>query len=145
MVSARLRHGGSWSDPCILNISKRGLMIHTGRPVRDGAEVELRRGNHVIVARVMWRDGGRAGLHSEVPVPVEDILTLGQSPALQLTAAPGERRQQRRREDSSRLRGRAIEFAGGIVIAASLASAGLVMVQQAFAQPLAAVETALGQ
>ena len=80
MVSARLRHGGSWSDACILNISKRGLMIHTGRPVRDGAEVELRRGNHVIVARVMWRDGGRAGLHSEVPVPVEDILTLGNRP-----------------------------------------------------------------
>jgi len=144
MVSARLRHGASWSDACILNISTRGLMIQTGRPVQNGAEVELRRGNYVIVARVMWRDGGHAGLHSEVPVPVEDILTLGQLPALQLTAVRGERRQQRRSEDSSRLCGRAIEFAGVAVIAVSLAGAGLVMVEQAFARPLAIVETALG-
>jgi len=144
MVSARLRHGASWSDACILNISTRGLMIQTGRPVQNGAEVELRRGNYVIVATVMWRDGGHAGLHSEVPVPVEDILTLGQSPALQLTAVRGERRQQRRGEDSSRLCGSAIEFAGVAVIAVSLAGAGLVMVEQAFARPLAIVETALG-
>ena len=81
-------------------------MIHTGRPILEGTQVELRRGDHVIVARVMWRDGGRAGLRAEDRLPVEEIMTLGQSPALQLTAATGERRKHPRPEDRSRLRGK---------------------------------------
>ena len=144
-MPARLRHGSSWSDACILNISSRGLMIHTGRPVARGAEVELRRGDHVIVARVMWRDGGRAGLQAEDRVPIEDIVTLGQSPALQLTAAGGERRKHPRPEERSRIQGRAIEFAGVLVVAVALAGAGFTMFERTFARPLAAAEAALGR
>lgn len=143
VVPARLRHGASWSDACILNLSSRGLMIHTGRPILEGTQVEVRRGDHVIVARVMWRDGGRAGLRAEERVPVEEIMTLGQSPSLQLTAATGERRKHPRPEDRSRLRGKAIEFAGVVTIAVSLAAAGLAMVEAAFARPLAMVSAAL--
>lgn len=142
-MPARLRHGASWSDACILNISSRGLMIHTGRPISRGAEVELRRGDHVIVARVMWRDGGRAGLRTEERLPIEDIVTLGRSPSLQLTAANGDRRKHPRPEDQSRIRARAIEFGAVLVIAAGLAGAGFTMVESAFARPLAAVAAAL--
>ena len=143
VVPARLRHGASWTDACILNVSSRGLMIHTGRPIVEGTQVEVRRGDHIIVARVMWRDGGRAGLKAEERVPVEEIMTLGQSPSLQLTAATGERRKHPRPGDNSRLRGRAIEFAGVVTIAISLAGAGLAMIEQAFARPLAMVSAAL--
>jgi hypothetical protein len=143
VVPARLRHGASWTDACILNVSSRGLMIHTGRPIVEGTQVEVRRGDHIIVARVMWRDGGRAGLKAEERVPVEEIMTLGQSPSLQLTAATGERRKHPRPGDRSRLRGRAIEFAGVVTIAVSLAGAGLAMIEQAFARPLAMVSAAL--
>ena len=145
VVPARLRHGNSWSDACILNISSRGLMIHTGRPILRGAEVELRRGDHVIVARVMWRDGGRAGLRTEDRVPIEDIVTLGQSPALQLTAATQDRRKQPRAEERSRIQGRAVEFAGVLVIAIALAGAGATMSEGALARPLAAAEAVLGR
>lgn len=144
MVPARLRDGASWSDACILNISSRGLMIHTGRPIRCGTEVEICRGDHMIVARVMWRDGGRAGLRAEGLVPVEDIVMLGQAPALQLTAESGERRRHPRPEDSSRLGGRAIEFAGVLAVVATLATAGVSMVDSAFARPMAAIASALG-
>lgn len=144
VVPARLRHGSSWSDACILNVSSRGLMIHTGRPVVRGTEVELRRGDSVILARVVWRDGGRAGLRSDDRVPIEDIVTLGQSPALRVTTT-GERREQPRTDDRSRVQGRAIEFVGVLVIAASLALAGFTMVAAAFARPLAAVTTALAR
>ena len=144
LVPARLRHGASWSDACILNVSSRGLMIHSGRPLARGTEVEIRRGDHVILARVMWRDGGRAGLKSDDRVPVEEIVTLGQSPALQLTAANGERRKQPRGDDRSRLQARSIQFAGVVAIALSLASAGVTMVQSALVRPLAAVSLALG-
>jgi PilZ domain len=145
IVPARLRHGSSWTDACILNISSRGLLIHTGRPLSRGAEVEIRRGEHVIVARVVWRDGGRAGLRADERVPVEDIVTLGRSPSLQLTAATGERRKHPRGQEGSRDRARMIEFAGVVAIAAALAVAGLMMVQAAFARPLAVAGAALGQ
>ena len=119
-------------------------MIHTGRPIRCGREVELRRGEHMIVARVVWRDGARAGLRCDERVPVEEIVMLGHAPALQLTATNGERRRHPRPEVSSRLRGRAIEFAGLLAIIAALAGAGVSMVGAAFARPLAAVALALG-
>src|SRR5690349_10239243 len=96
VLPARMRLGTSWSDTCILNVSSRGLMIHTGRQVAKGTQVELRRGDHIILARVVWRDGGRAGLQAEERVPIEEIVTIGQSSALQLTAVPGERRRQPR-------------------------------------------------
>jgi hypothetical protein len=143
MMPARLRHDASWTDACILNISSRGLMIHTGRPIVQGTMVEIRRGDHAIVARVMWRDGARAGLRAEDRVPVEEIVTLGQSPALQLTAVSIDRRKRARPEDRSRPRGRTIEFAGVVLIGACIAGAALTMVEVAFAKPLAVISAAL--
>ena len=144
VVPARLRHGAAWTDACILNISTRGLMIHTGRPITKGTQVEVRRGDHVIIARVMWRDGGRAGLRAKDRVPIEEIMTLGQSPMLRLTAGAVERRKYPRPKDHSRLRGRVLEFGAAIAISASLAAAGPSMVQAAFARPLEMVSAALG-
>jgi len=144
VVPARLRHGAAWTDACILNISTRGLMIHTGRQIAKGTQVEVRRGDHVIIARVVWRDGGRAGLRAEDRVPVDEIMTLGQSPTLQLTAGPVERRKYSRPQERSRLQGRAMEFGAVIAIGACLAAAGLNMVQAAFDRPLEMVSAALG-
>ena len=78
-----------------------------------------------------------------IECPVEEIATLGRSPALQLTAASGERRKQPRPEEKSRIRGRAVEFAGVVAICAGLAGAGATMVEAAFARPLALVSAAL--
>jgi len=145
VLPARLRHGASWSDACILNISSRGLLIHTSRHPPEGSQIELRRGDHVIVARVVWRDGAKVGLRAEERVPVEEIVTLGQSQALRLTAGrtPVERRKYPRAEDKSRLCGRAIEFAGVVAIGASLAAGAVILLQEMFARPLAMVQSAL--
>lgn len=118
-------------------------MIRTGREVSRGTMVELRRGDHVIVARVVWREGARAGLQASERVPVEEIMTLGQAGALQLTARPAERRKAPRLAERSRMRGRAIEFAGLLAIGVPLAGAGMAMVKAALAPPLAAVAVAL--
>jgi hypothetical protein len=146
VLPARMRHGASWSDACILNMSSRGLLIHTSRPAPAGTQIEIRRGEHVIVARVVWRDGAKAGLRSEDRVPVEEIVTLGQSTAFQLTAgAPQpDRRKCPRPEDSHRHRGKALEFASVVVVGASLAGGALLLVEEAFARPLAMVQMALG-
>jgi len=147
MLPARLRAGAQWSDTCILNISSRGLLIHSARAAPEGSIIELRRGDHVIVARVMWREGARVGLQADERLPVEQIMSLGQSHALQLTASSGpavERRKQTRTEADARLRGRAIEFASVAVIAASMALTIWSMASEALARPMAAVSAALG-
>jgi hypothetical protein len=148
VLPARLRTGRQWSDTCILNISSRGLMIHSGRPLSQGNSVELRRGEHVIVARVVWRDGARVGLHSDERLPVEEILSFSAAQTLRLVAADGavieRRKQPRPASDAARLRGRTLQFAGTVVIAASLAISVWIMAERAFARPLGLVVNALG-
>ena len=147
VLSARLRAGAQWSDACILNISSRGLLIQSGRAGEKGSLVELRRGDHVIVARVAWHDGAHVGLKSEDRLPVEEIMSLSQSKSLKLLALneplADRRKFARTISNDARLRGRLIEFASVGVITVSLALAVWTMVQEAFAVPLAKVEAAL--
>ena len=147
ILPARMRTGAGWSDACILNISSRGLQIQAIRCGPKGSNVELWRGDQVIVAQVVWRSGAKAGLIAEERVPVEEILSISQSPALQLTVGdPGdvERRRTPRTHENSRLIGRALEFVSVGVIAATLSTGMFLMVLEALAKPLAAARRALG-
>lgn len=147
MLPARLRNGGPWSDACILNVSSRGLMIRCGPTVPEGSIVELHRGNRLITARVVWRDGPRAGLQTEDRLAVDEILSEGQSAHLQLIASDGalvERRNFRRPErGDSRLVGRMIEFAGLVAIVAGLASCLYALAQHTLGKPIASAAKAL--
>jgi hypothetical protein len=142
MLQARMRASSGWTDARILNISSRGLLIHAGRPVAPGSQVELWRGDQVIAARVVWRDGARAGLEAQGRIPIDEILTLGQAPGLRLTAA--ERRSPSRTHTRSRERARAYQFGGTVVIALICAGVAFGMIEQALARPLAVVTAALG-
>jgi len=148
VIPARLRNGAQWSDTCILNISSRGLMIHSGRAAPKGTVIELRRGAFIIIARVRWRDGGRVGLQSDDRLPIEEILSVTQSKALQLVAAEGERverrKKPRRNSLDARLRGRVFEFIGVSLIVLALALSVWAMAEQAFAKPLARISAVLG-
>ena len=147
VLPARLRSGAEWSDACILNISSRGLLIQSGRAGPKGTLVELHRGDHVILARVMWREGSRAGVRSDERLPVEDIMSLAQSNSLRLVASEGAAVERRRRQRSdhsvSRLRGRALDFIGVAAIAVCLAAGVWTLVGEAFARPVARIEAAL--
>jgi hypothetical protein len=147
VLPARVRLGSAWSDACILNISSRGMMIQASRGAPQGSIVELERGDQIILARVIWRDGARAGLQVDDQLLVENILSLSRAPGLQLTAADAlllERRKHPRTHDVSRLRARTMEFVVIALVAVALSAAALSMVQHAFTQPLAAIEAALG-
>jgi hypothetical protein len=147
VLPARVRFGSAWSDACILNISSRGMMIQASRGATCGSIVELERGDQLILARVIWRDGARAGLQVDDQLPVEDILSLSKAPGLQLTAADAlllERRKHPRTHDMSRLRARTMEFVCIALIGVSLCAAALSMAQHAFTQPLAEIEAAFG-
>ena len=148
VVKARMRSGMQWSEACILNVSSRGLLIKSVRPVAEGSTIEILRGDQLIVARVMWSNAGRSGLRSEQRLPVEDILSIGQSTALQLIASNGvlhdRRRGAREIPGDARLRGRALEFLAVVAIGVTLAVGGWVMVEHALIGPLGTASAALG-
>ncbi len=111
--------------------------------------IELRRGDQLIIARVVWQDGGKAGLKCEDRIPVERILTVGQSDWLQLTAvtakSSGDRRRQSRptSHEDSRLRARMIEYGATVAFAVTLASTAFALFEQAFSAPFALIQAAL--
>ena len=147
LLNARMRTAAGWSDACILNISSRGVMVHAGRPFVRGSTIELRHGDHVIVGRVVWRDGSKAGLQAEQRLPVEQILSLANGPQLRLTAGQDRRVERRRRprtHEQSRIRSRAFEFASVLFIVVLLSGSAFALVGAALAKPLAQVRLALG-
>lgn len=148
LLPARLRTGDGWTDACILNISSRGLMIQSGRAGPEGSTVELRRGDDVIIARVVWRDGSRAGLQTDDRLPVEKIMSLSQSGNLRVVAFDGtfvERRNKPRLASEARLHGRYVEFIGIAAIAVLMALGIWSSAEQALARPMAKVEAALSR
>ena len=152
MIRARMRSGVAWHDVAILNLSKGGLGIQAADPPLRGAYVEICRGRHVIIARVMWTRGHRAGLKSQDPIWTESLLAEPSNDRSE-PAAPQDQPVERRRKprtaqqhhDRSRLAGRAMEFACLGLGGAAMALLAFGMVEQAFAQPLSRIETALTQ
>ena len=146
MLPARMRTAAGWSDARILNVSSRGLMVHASLSALECGVVELWHGDLAISARVVWREGTKAGLQSEDRIAVDEILSLGGSAALQLSAEPFrgvERRKRARTHEDSRIRARAFEFASVVMIAGALAVGFGFWVSEALAQPLSAVQSAL--
>ena len=150
MIKARMRVGAAWRDAFILNLSSRGLMVRADDPPPHGSYLELRRGRHVIVARVMWSSDRHCGLRAQDELQTEAIIAEPDTSKSRALAPAAERRAQpvsRPRptaHEQSRWRSRGLEFvslalAGGVF--ASLAYGAVASVLQ---RPLVAVRTALG-
>lgn len=73
LVGARMRQSAGWDDVQILDLSTRGMQIRATAPPVRGSYVEVRRGHHVIVGRVVWTNGGRAGVATQDRLPVDAI------------------------------------------------------------------------
>jgi hypothetical protein len=147
-MKARLRWGAYWGDACILNISSQGMMIQTGRVAPEGSIVELHRGDHVILARVVWRDGLKAGLRTDDRLPVDQILSAGDRGPVQLVTSDGaivERRTKARSEaGDAREFGKKLEFVGACVLVLVFAFLVGLAVFDILATPMAQIDHALG-
>ena len=147
IMPARLHSSSGWTDACILNVSSRGLMIHSARAGPQGSIVELRRGRHAIVARVVWRDGARVGLKTEERLAVEDLIRLNCASATMVTAGQAQKRARgtpsQRRERNRRSLGRVIEYVGVALIACTLAATAFDVFERGLGTPMALIETAL--
>jgi hypothetical protein len=150
MIKARMRVGAAWRDACILDMSSRGLMIQAADPPPGGSYLELRRGRHVIVARVMWSRDRRAGLRSQDPLPTEAIIAepdFSTGPpivaGIERRAEPAARATRPTQHERSRWRSRAWEFASLAFIGGVLATFAFDAVANALERPMTAVEGAL--
>ncbi|WP_308514465.1 hypothetical protein [Sphingomonas flavescens] len=147
-MKARLRWGAYWGDACILNISSQGMLIQTSRVAPEGSIVELHRGHHVILARIVWRDGLKAGLRTDDRLPVDQILAAGDQGPVQLVTSDGaivERRTKARSEaGDAKNFGRKLEFVGACVLVLAFALIVGLAVFDVLATPIARIERALG-
>lgn len=149
MLKARLRIGSGWRDACILDLSSRGLMIQASEPLPGGSYIEVRRGRHVIVARVMWSRDRRCGLRTQDVLATDAIIAepeqcQGPAPAPQaerrVNRAPAHRAFDHER---SRWRSRAFEFALVVIVGGACGAFAYDAVSAALSRPLGAVELAL--
>lgn len=145
VLPARIRSGTAWGDACILNVSSRGLLIYAKCATQPGAFVELRRGELVIVARVIWRSNQRMGLFSTDRLRVEEIISSESAASAAAAAADGrvERRKRQRDPERSRERTRAMEFVSLGLIGLGLAGAVAAYATQTLSRPLAKVTATL--
>ena len=141
VLPARIRAGSTWDEACILNLSPRGLMVHSSAPVMPGSYVEIRRGEQEIVARVVWRTHNRMGLVAQRRLHVAQVISGKELPSLQMGADTLgiERRRVARAADRNRFRARFVQFAGVGVIGAALASAAYGAVVESLGRSLARV------
>ena len=151
LIKARMRVGASWNDVCILNISPRGLSMQASAPPPPGTYLEVRRGEHEIMACVVWVNHHRFGVRTQDVLAIEYIIN--QPDRSEAAPSPDEpipeRRQAPRsaaeRHESSRLLSRAMEFAVMGVFAASAAVVTFSTVAEVLQRPLADTSAALAR
>lgn len=144
-----MRTGATWTDACILNLSTRGMLLRSPANPRRGSYLELRRGPHVIVARVIWSRSDHFGVQTQDPLCPDRLMLDSQAPAMAAHpqgSARAERRSSPRpaseKLDASRRRGRAIEF-GALLLLCLLGSLFIGEgVATALSEPLRAVNAA---
>lgn len=145
VLQARIRADGGWGDACILNLSSRGLLAYSQTPASPGTIIELRRGEQVIIAQVVWRQDRRIGLKSRDRLVIDEIISGSRAANLQISVPSMDLRRCRtaRSLEESRTKARLGEFLSIITISAALAALGYSAVAEALSTPIARVSEAL--
>lgn len=152
MLNARMRVAASWNKVCILDITTRGLLIQAAEPPARGTYLDLHRGQHAIVGRVVWVENHRFGVRTQDRLPVDEIIhppdpSIAQLAGAVATEAAAERRASphgaQARHEASRMLSRSIEFAVVLLFAASAGVMAFSSVGQALGRPLAQLSATL--
>ncbi|MEA1071601.1 PilZ domain-containing protein [Sphingomonas sp. LY160] len=146
MLKARMRVASAWHDACILNLSSRGLMLQTSKPPERNSYLEIRRGPHVIVARVMWSSGHRVGLKAQDELSIDDLVSEVEVRG-GVNALPSERRRVPRpspdRSERHRHWGRRVQYLAIALCSVAAAIIAAAEARQALATPLQAADAVL--
>ena len=152
-LPTRLRGDHGWCDATIANVSSRGLQLRCPSPPPRSSFVELRHRGITIVGRVVWSQGGRAGIRTQDKIDIQALLAQGPARARKR----GEERRATPRQGGQAIRPSlaaraeasarwARMFDWTIVAAAGIAAAVGVagVVQSVLEAPLSEVRAALG-
>lgn len=154
LIGARMRIGARWGNVRILNISSRGLMLQAPDVPTRGSYLEVRRGAHTIVARVVWTGEQRFGVETQDALRVDAIIrepdrsspefreSRDDSAALD-RRAPQRQPSSEQRLERSRVIGRTTEFVCVALAGAAAALMGYAALEEAFAKPVRQVAAAL--
>jgi hypothetical protein len=152
LIPARMKHGVGWSDVCIRDISSKGMLVQAGSPPGRGAYVEIRRGAHIIVAKVAWSQERQFGLTTQDLLPIDAIIQNPQGGSFGRSAGAGPAVQVERRASArttaqshalSRHTSSLMQYGFMLVLALAGAVAVMGFLRDAFTQSLGAVESAL--
>jgi hypothetical protein len=153
LITARMRSGSDWDDISLFNISSRGALAQAVLPPSQGTYVEIRRGPHLLLARVMWTDKHRFGVHTQDPIRIDDFISdLGGSGKAQEQVAAtyaAERRATIRkppssdRHDRSRYLGKSLEFCFFVGACVAVTGVAFNAVRAALSEPLSQVTAKL--
>ena len=144
-----MKSGDGWHDACILDLSRRGAGLQAATAPRRGTYVEVRRGFHVIVARVVWSRGHRFGVATQDDLPVDSIAAdrAPSSRTHQFEGRAADRRLLPRavpdRAEASRGWSQRLQFLSAVMGGAVAAMIAGAEVRDALAAPLAEVRSAL--
>lgn len=155
-VKARIRIGGRWGDVCVRDISSRGLLLQARSAPPRGTYIEVRRGRHTIVARVVWTSDERFGVQAQDRISIDgfvseqDLSTLDFSkvsesqPGFERRSSPrtSEAQLGQRAEQSRRLSS-VLQFGVLTGLGAFAATIAFDIVGQTLSAPLGALSTTL--
>lgn len=145
LIWARMRNGSQREDVRIVDLSGGGLCLFGANSLRRGEYVELSRGCHSIVGRVVWSDCQKLGLVAQEKIPLEalvnypDRLVELQRDAVNARATLPHVKLQ----DGSRFIARAIQTSALALAGACAALLIGSLVQAAFARPMHSIAVAL--
>ena len=149
-----MRLGGSWRDVCVRNISSRGMLLQSSFELSRGTYVEVHRGCHAIVGRVVWAEGECFGVHTQDSIDIEAViqepdLSATNFAPVRRTNAQFERRRSPRppaqQTESSREIARVLEFGTFISLALLAAVAAFDIVGSTLSAPLKEANNAFQQ
>lgn len=151
LIRARMKTDAGWHDACIVDLSKRGAGLQAATAPKRGDYVEIRRGLHVIVARVVWSRGHRFGVAAQDDLPVASIANdrapVAKAQELENARDAVERRRLPRsyaeKAEDSRRAGQRMQYVFAAVMGMIAATIAGAEVRQALASPLGEVADAL--
>lgn len=111
LLPCHIRHGASAIPACIHNLSSHGLLVGSDGAPAPGTYVDIRRGRHVIIGRVVWRKGRIFGVRTQdrldlaglMAAPGDKAAPSGRSAASATARLASEGRLARQIEQSRRL------------------------------------------
>ena len=144
LIPARMKQGVGWTDVCIRNMSSRGLLLQAPSPPRPGSYVEVRRGGHVIVARVIWTKEQEFGAQAQDALSIDQIVrgrdatsAVGDTNKGPVDRRATSRPSFERSHEASRHLSSVMQYGFMIAVSLSLVWAAVAAVRGAFGSPMA--------